>query len=78
MEDDKCTTPRCRGTAEIEYKGKNLCGKCWDKLCDQEAKPEARPEQRPEAKGQLVYNQDHKTIEKAYQTTIEQTTDRPI
>ena len=36
MKDDKCTTPRCRGSPEVEYKGKWLCEKCWVKLCDQE------------------------------------------
>ena len=64
--EDKCTTPRCRGSPEVEYKGKWLCGKCWENLCDQEAKQEQHiAEQKPKAKEELIYNQDHKQIEQA-------------
>ena len=72
-DEDKCTTPRCRGRPEVEYLGKLLCGKCWDKQAEKpiiKAKPEA------ENKTHLIHNQDLTTIRKAYQQTIEQATQR--
>lgn len=75
MRDDKCTTPRCRGTAEVEYLGKWLCGRCWDKQAEQPIikQEQAEQETRPESK-HLIYTQDLNTIEKATQRTIEQAT----
>ena len=73
MKEDKCTTPRCRGSPEVEYKGKWLCEKCWVKLCDkEEAEQHTRPEQKP--KEHLIYNQNHEQIEKATSQAVIQAT----
>jgi len=32
---DKCQIPRCRSkTSDMEYLGKRVCNKCWDKYAD--------------------------------------------
>lgn len=34
MSEDGCCFKNCKGKVEIEYYGKFLCDKHWNKLCD--------------------------------------------
>ena len=36
----KCQTKYCRNPSNITHLGKELCNKCWEKLCDDEMNKE--------------------------------------
>lgn len=36
FEGDRCSTKYCRGKPVLTYRGKPLCQKCWNRICDDE------------------------------------------
>jgi hypothetical protein len=38
MSKEGCIVPRCRGSADINYKGRYICADCWELYCSGNAR----------------------------------------
>jgi hypothetical protein len=37
--EDRCATPRCKGTPVLTYEGQPLCQRCWERVASEPAQP---------------------------------------